>query len=130
MLAIDRLKRITSASKRLSTIEPRRASIEMLEPPPPAPPIGRWSGEICALPPHMYEGGLGVGAKPKKSPSGDSISTTGSGGSGSNSSQGSGEVRAIPLPREDAGIAGGMPYNRQNSSTSTSSGNYLSLIHI
>ena len=74
----------------------------------------------------MYEGGLGVGAKPKKSPSGDSISTTGSGGSGSNSSQGSGEVRAIPLPREDAGIAGGMPYSRQNSSSSTSSGGYPS----
>ena len=130
MLAIDRLKRITSASKRLSTIEPRRASIEMLEPPPPAPPIGRWSGEISALPPHMYEGGLGMGAKPKKSPSGDSISTTGSGGSGSNSSQGSGEVRAIPLPREDAGIAGGMPYSRQNSSTSTSSGNYSDVVAI
>ena len=78
----------------------------------------------------MYEGGLGVGAKPKKSPSGDSISTTGSGGSGSNSSQGSGEVRAIPLPREDAGIAGGMPYNRQNSSTSTSSGNYSDVVAI
>lgn len=120
MLAIDRLKRITSATKRLSSIEPRRSSIEMLEPPPPAPPIGRWSGEIAALPPHMYEGGLGVGAKPKKSPSGDSISTTGSGGSGSNSSQGSGEIRTIPLPREDAGIAGGMPYIRQNSSSSNS----------
>ncbi|XP_070183018.1 caskin-2-like [Littorina saxatilis] len=124
MLAIDRLKRITSASKRLSSIEHRRPSIEMLEPPPPAPPIGRWSGEISALPPHMYEGGLGVGglgvgAKPKKSPSGDSISTTGSGGSGS--SQGSGEVRAIPLPREDAGIAGGMPYSRQTSTSSASS---------
>lgn len=102
MLAIDRLKRITSGTKRLSSIEPRHASIEMLEPPPPAPPIGRWSGEISALPPHMYDGGLGLGAKPKKSPSGDSISTTGSGGSGS--SQGSGEMRAVPLPRDDAGI--------------------------
>ena len=130
MLAIDRLKRITSASKRLSTIEPRRSSIEMLEPPPPAPPIGRWSGEISALPPHMYEGGLGVGAKPKKSPSGDSISTTGSGGSGSNGSQGSGEMRAIPIPREDAGIAGGIPYSRQTSVTSSTSGNHSDMVAI
>lgn len=116
MLAIDRLKRITSGTKRLSSIEPRHASIEMLEPPPPAPPIGRWSGEISALPPHMYDGGLGLGAKPKKSPSGDSISTTGSGGSGS--SQGSGEMRAVPLPRDDAGMAGAIPYTRQNSNNS------------
>nr|KAG5713412.1 hypothetical protein BaRGS_024960 [Batillaria attramentaria] len=131
MLAIDRLKRITSGTKRLSAIEPRRSSIEMLEPPPPAPPIGRWSGEIAALPPHMYEGGLGVGAKPKKSPSGDSISTTGSGGSGSNSSQGSGgEIRAIPLPREDAGIAGAMPYSRQNSSSSNSGGYQTDVVAI
>lgn len=128
MLAIDRLKRIMSGTKRLSTIEPRLPSIEMLEPPPPAPPIGRWSGEICALPPHMYEGGLGLGAKPKKSPSGDSISTTGSGSS--NSSQGSGEIRVIPLPREDAGIAGGIPYTRQNSNSSNSSGHQPDVVAI
>ncbi|XP_076444536.1 LOW QUALITY PROTEIN: uncharacterized protein LOC143282697 [Babylonia areolata] len=127
MLAIDRLKRITSASKRLSTVEPRRSSIEMLEPPPPAPPIGRWSGEISSLPPHMYEGGLGVGAKPKKSPSGDSISTTGSGGSGSNSSQSSGEMRNIPLPREDAGVSGGMPLNRQASLTTSSQSDVIAI---
>ncbi|KAL8610495.1 hypothetical protein ACOMHN_060415 [Nucella lapillus] len=116
MLAVDRLKRITSASKRLSSVEPRRPSLDLLEPPPPAPPIGRWSGEVSALPPHMYEGGLGVGAKPKRSPSGDSISTVGSGGSG-----GSGEMRTIPLPREDAGLSAGPPVLRQASITSASS---------
>ncbi|CAL1530621.1 unnamed protein product [Lymnaea stagnalis] len=129
MLAIDRLKRITSGGKRLSSVEGRTASLELLEPPPPAPPItGRWSGgEITAIPQHVYDGALS-GARPKKSPSGDSISTTSSGNSGSSAgsgvhvgaggSSGVGEMRVIPLPREDAaGLAGAIPY-RHNSTGS------------
>ncbi|KAH9505214.1 hypothetical protein Btru_058975 [Bulinus truncatus] len=132
MLAIDRLKRITSGGKRLSSVDGRTASLELLEPPPPAPPItGRWSGgEITAISQHIYDGALG-GARPKKSPSGDSISTTSSGNSGSSvGSAGGGpghaiaaaqgEVRIIPLPREDAGLAGATPY--RHNSTGASSG--------
>ncbi|KAH9505217.1 hypothetical protein Btru_058980 [Bulinus truncatus] len=132
MLAIDRLKRITSGGKRLSSVDGRTASLELLEPPPPAPPItGRWSGaEITAIPQHIYDGALG-GARPKKSPSGDSISTTSSGNSGSSVGSGGGgpghtiaaaqgEVRVIPLPREDAGLAGATPY--RHNSTGASSG--------
>lgn len=127
MLAIDRLKRITSGGKRLSSVDGRTASLELLEPPPPAPPItGRWSGgEITAIPQHVYDGALS-GARPKRSPSGDSISTTSSGNSGSSVGSGAhggsgslGEMRVIPLPREDAvGLAGAIPY-RHNSTGST-----------
>ena len=132
MLAIDRLKRLKSTGKRVSAMDGRTASLELLEPPPPAPPIsGRWSGGegMGAIPPHVYDVG---GARPKKSPSGDSISTTSSGNSGSGSSgagSGShpyhhgGEMRVIPLPREDAsvgGVAGGIPY--RHNSTGSSSG--------
>ncbi|KAK3737780.1 hypothetical protein RRG08_019271 [Elysia crispata] len=135
MLAIDRLKRLKSSVKRVSAMDGRTASLELLEPPPPAPPIsGRWSGgEGMGIPPHVYDvsGGMVGGARPKKSPSGDSISTTSSGNSGSGSSgAGSGthpyhggEMRVIPLPREDAGdgpgMAGGIPY-RHNSTGSAS----------
>ncbi|GFR58688.1 caskin-1 [Elysia marginata] len=135
MLAIDRLKRLKSSGKRISAMDGRTASLELLEPPPPAPPIsGRWSGgEGMGIPPHVYDvsGGMVGGARPKKSPSGDSISTTSSGNSGSGSSgAGSGthhyhgaEMRVIPLPREDAGggpgMAGGIPH-RHNSTGSAS----------
>ncbi|XP_055874760.1 caskin-2-like isoform X4 [Biomphalaria glabrata] len=125
MLAIDRLKRITSGGKRLSSVDGRTASLELLEPPPPAPPItGRWSGsEMTAIPQHVYETTMG-GARPKKSPSGDSISTISSGNSGSSvgsgGAAGQGEMRVIPLPREDAGLAGATPY-RHNSTGSAGS---------
>ncbi|GFN87262.1 caskin-1 [Plakobranchus ocellatus] len=134
MLAIDRLKRLKSSGKRMSSTDGRTASLELLEPPPPAPPIsGRWSGGEGILPPNMYDasGYIIGGVRPKKSPSGDSISTTSSGNSGSGSSgagSGShhyphgGEMRVIPLPREDAGgagLAGAMPY-RHNSTGSAS----------
>lgn len=135
MLAIDRLKRLRSSGKRTPAIDGRTASLELLEPPPPAPPIsGRWSGgEGMGMTAHVYDvsGGIVGGARPKKSPSGDSISTTSSGNSGSGSSgagSGShpyhgGEIRVIPLPREDAGgvsgMAGGIPY-RHNSMGSAS----------
>lgn len=129
MLAIDRLKRITSGVKRLSSVDGRTASLELLEPPPPAPPItGHWSGgEINVVAPRVYEGTQGSGARPKKSPSGDSISTTGSGSSASSGSHNSvggntgagGEMRVIPMSREDVGLAGAVPY-RHNSTGSTS----------
>lgn len=78
MLAIDRLKRILSGTKRLSTLdgrdapealEPPMASIrwsgERSSPPPPAPP------QYNELPPYL---------KPRRSSSGDSLSTNSSGG--------------------------------------------------
>ncbi|KAL4241105.1 Caskin-2 [Mactra antiquata] len=77
MLAIDRLKRILSGTKRLSTVdgrectealEPPMASIrwsgERSSPPPPAPP------QYNELPPYL---------KPRRSSSGDSLSTNSSG---------------------------------------------------
>ena len=78
MLAIERLKRILSGTKRLSTMEGQRDSMEVLEapvasirwsgerssPPPPAPP------QYNELPPYL---------KPRRSSSGDSLSTNSSG---------------------------------------------------
>lgn len=88
MLAIDRLKRILSGTKRLSTIdgrdapealEPPMASIrwsgERSSPPPPAPP------QYNELPPYL---------KPRRSSSGDSLSTNSS----------SGEMKSLNQPLE------------------------------
>ncbi|BFZ02753.1 hypothetical protein BsWGS_05792 [Bradybaena similaris] len=131
MLAIDRLKRITSGVKRQTSTDGRTASLELLEPPPPAPPMtGRWSGgEITAVSPYVYDR-AGGGARPKRSPSGDSLSTASGANSTSSISSGSynilgcspaagGEVRTVSLPREDVGLAGAVPY-RHNSTGSAS----------
>ena len=65
MLAIDRLKRITSGCKRLSTMDNKRGSSEILD--PPSSFNSRWSGEDYAqeLPPSPF--------KARKSSSGDSL---------------------------------------------------------
>ena len=89
MLAIDRLKRILSGTKRLSTLdgregtealEPPMASIrwsgERSSPPPPAPP------QYNELPPYL---------KPRRSSSGDSLSTNSSGG----------EMKSLSQPLEN-----------------------------
>lgn len=130
MLAIDRLKRLTSGVKHLSLVDGRTASLELLEPPPPAPPItGRWSdGEATAIPLHVYDGAM-AGVQPKKSPSGDSISTTGSGTSGSSAGSGAqsctgsntgpgSDVKVISKPIEDVGLAGAIPYRHSSTSSS------------
>ncbi|XP_055955084.1 caskin-2 isoform X2 [Patella vulgata] len=77
ILAIERLKRISSGSKRLSSVEHNRhgSTTELLEPPPPPGAGGRWSTDMAVS--HEL-----LGAIPKKSSSGESISTIGSGGSG------------------------------------------------
>ncbi|XP_041363793.1 caskin-2-like [Gigantopelta aegis] len=90
MLAIDRLKRIMSSSKRLSAVDKKHGSQELLEPPPLNM---RWSGDLgpnCDF---------GVGAKPKRSTSGDSLATISSGGS--SGSAGSGDMH-IALQRDTA----------------------------
>ena len=68
MLAVERLKRIESGCRRLSTLE-RKSSVEMLEPPSSYPtPV--WlkdrSGAVPEVP--------ALSPKPKRSPSGDDIS--------------------------------------------------------
>ena len=91
MLAIDRLKRIQTGSRRLSTLE-RRSSQELLEP-PSSYPTPKWlQGEQGAppsspgLPPHYSPQDLF--SKPKRSPSGESLPSLGSfsGGQGGSKS--------------------------------------------
>ena len=89
MLAIDRLKRILSGSKRLSTIDGRRESAEVLEPPMTSI---RWSGDRSSPPPPappVYNE-LPPYLKPRRSSSGDSLSTNSSGG----------EVKSLNQPLE------------------------------
>ena len=79
MLAIDRLKRILSGAKRLSTMDGRRESAEVLEPPMTSI---RWSGDRASPPPPappVYNE-LPPYLKPRRSSSGDSLSTNSSGG--------------------------------------------------
>ncbi|XP_052267192.1 caskin-2-like isoform X3 [Dreissena polymorpha] len=77
MLAIDRLKRILSGSKRLSTVDGRDAG-EVLEPPMACV---RWSGERSSPPPPAppQYNELPAYLKPRRSSSGDSLSTNSSG---------------------------------------------------
>ncbi|XP_053393505.1 LOW QUALITY PROTEIN: caskin-2-like [Mercenaria mercenaria] len=78
MLAIDRLKRILSGTKRLSTVDGREAT-EVLEPPMASI---RWSGERSSPPPPAppQYNELPPYLKPRRSSSGDSLSTNSSGG--------------------------------------------------
>ena len=76
MLAIDRLKRIISNAKRLSSADHSR-STEMLEPPLPPNP-SRWSAEMGNPPAHYQGQDVMITTKTKRSPSGDSLSTSGS----------------------------------------------------
>ncbi|XP_052791333.1 caskin-2-like isoform X3 [Mya arenaria] len=79
MLAIDRLKRIVSVSKRLSTMDgTNRDSVEVLE---PAVACVRWSGERSSPPPPAppQYNELPPYLKPRRSSSGDSLSTNSSG---------------------------------------------------
>ena len=90
MLAIDRLKRILSGAKRLSTMDGRRESAEVLE--PPITSI-RWSGDRASPPPPappVYNNELPPYLKPRRSSSGDSLSTNSSGG----------EMRSMNQPLE------------------------------
>lgn len=91
MLAIDRLKRIMSGSKRLSTIDGQnRDSTEVLEPPMACI---RWSGERSSPPPPAppQYNELPPYLKPRRSSSGDSLSTNSSG-----------EMKSLPLESEYA----------------------------
>lgn len=89
MLAIDRLKRIMSGSKRLSTIDGQsRDSTEVLEPPMACI---RWSGERSSPPPPAppQYNELPPYLKPRRSSSGDSLSTNSSG-----------EMKSLPMESE------------------------------
>lgn len=89
MLAIDRLKRIMSGSKRLSTIDGQnRDSAEVLEPPMACI---RWSGERSSPPPPAppQYNELPPYLKPRRSSSGDSLSTNSSG-----------EMKSLPMESE------------------------------
>ena len=86
MLAIDRLKRIMSGTKRLSTIDGQnRDSVEVLEPPMACI---RWSGERSSPPPPAppQYNELPPYLKPRRSSSGDSLSTNSSG-----------EIKSLPM---------------------------------
>lgn len=72
MLAIDRLKRIISGAKRLSTIDTRRGSVELLDPPTAA--NCRWSSEMLPSSTYGQMSSMPI-MKPRKSSSGDSICT-------------------------------------------------------
>ncbi|KAL5018515.1 hypothetical protein ScPMuIL_004237, partial [Solemya velum] len=72
MLAIDRLKRIISGAKRLSTVDTRRGSVELLDPPTAA--NCRWSSEMLPSQTYGQMSSMPI-MKPRKSSSGDSIST-------------------------------------------------------
>ncbi|KAK3586047.1 hypothetical protein CHS0354_033170 [Potamilus streckersoni] len=81
MLAIDRLKRINSGVKRMSTMD-GRGSLEMLE--PPGTPCSTWSGGELPTPPPpappQYDYGIPMSfIQPRRSSSGDSLSTNSSG---------------------------------------------------
>ena len=89
MLAIDRLKRIQSGLKRLSSATERRGSTEMLDPPTSAALPGRWSGDLHHPRQPSPHFGHDIAMTSSRMPSGESLHTMGT------------EMRGFANPRDE-----------------------------